>query len=116
MKSSAGKRVIDTKTIIINLLNEDQKTFTSISRLHKLISFIYNTLTRENKLDNYITFFDLNFDAIERTVMYNNSIFWLDIERDTVYLREKYSLYELVEEFKADEDLLRIITDFKRVA
>ena len=116
MKNNDGKKIIDTRTIIINLLYEDKKTFTSVSRLHKLISFIYNTLSLENKLDNYITFFDLNFDAIERTVMYNNSIFWLDIEGDTIYLRDDYSLSELAEAFKADDELINIITRFMHIA
>ena len=105
-------KIIDTKTIIINLLKEDKKTYLSVSRLQKLISYIYDELVNRCKLSNYTTYFDINFDAIERTVLYNNNIFMLDIDGDMIYLREEISMDDLATEYSIDEDFDSIINTF----
>ena len=83
---------IDTKTIIVNLLKADKKTYLSFDRLQELLSFLYNELKDQCRLENYNIFFNVNFDAIERTVRYNEKIFGLDIEAGTIYLREPKSI------------------------
>lgn len=105
-------KVVDTKTIIVNLLKVDQKTYLSVKRLQELIHFIYLELKDQCKLEAYQISFDINFDAIERTVLYNNRIFDLDIDGETIYLRETESVDQLVQRYRADETILDIIKVF----
>ena len=104
--------IIDIKMIIVNLLKEDKKTYLSVNRLQELISFIYDELSKENQLDKYRICFDVNFDAIERTVLYNNSIFKLDIDGEMIYLRENNNVENLVEKYRTDEKITEIIYNF----
>ena len=103
----------DTKTIIVNLLNEDKGTYLSIGRLYKLLDFIYDELKEKSILNEYQICFDINFDAIERTVMYNNNIFMLDIDGECIYLREHQDISLLVEQYKVDHTVQQIIKKFK---
>ena len=103
---------LDTKTIIVNLLKEDKKTYLSVSRLQKLLVYIYDELSKEDALDNYITYFDINFDAIERTVLYNNNIFELDIDGETIYLRKNNTTDFLAQKYQIDNTVRRIINQF----
>lgn len=106
----------DTKTIILNLLNEDKKTYLSIERLNKLLSFIYHELKEKCKLGEYDILFDINFEAIERTVIYNNNIFSLDIEGDKIYLKDDQDLNSLTQQYKVDQTVFEIIKKFKNDA
>ena len=63
-------------------------------------------------LDNYITYFDINFDAIERTVLYNNNIFELDIDGETIYLRKNNSTDSLAQKYQIDSKVRGIINQF----
>ena len=56
---------IDTKTIIVNLLKADKKMYLSFDRLQELLSFLYNELKEQCRLENYNILFNVNFDAIE---------------------------------------------------
>lgn len=111
MKSFMSK-IVDTKTIIINLLKVDQKTYLSISRLQNLIHFIYLQLKEQCKLDSYHISFDINFYAIERTILYNNRIFDLDIDAKKIYLRKSESVDQLAQLYPTDETIFRIIENF----
>ena len=42
---------IDTKTIIVNLLKADKKTYLSFDRLQELLSFLYNELKDQCRLE-----------------------------------------------------------------
>lgn len=108
-------KFVDTKTIIVNLLKEDEKTYLSVKRLQELMGFIQTQLREKCQLDRYQISFDINFDAIERTVFYNNNIFELDIEGQMIYLRESKSVDELVRQYQADNTILNIIKNFKNV-
>lgn len=105
-------KVVDTKTIIVNLLKVDQKTYTSFKRLQELIHFIYLGLKEQCKLKSYQISFDINFDAIERTVLYNSRIFDLDIDGEIIYLRETESVERLALRYQADDTIFRIIQSF----
>lgn len=104
-------KVIDTKMVIINLLEKDKKMYLSVKRLQKLLMFIYNELSERNALGNYEIVFDISFDSIERTVLYNSRIFDLDLDGDLIYLRER-NINCLVEQYKLDEDIKGIIDKF----
>lgn len=104
--------ILDTKTIIVNLLKEDKKIYLSIERLQNLLTFIQVELSKRNKLGDYTTFFSINFNAIERTVLYNNSIFKLDITGEMIYLREEKSADALAEQYKISEEIKTIIIEF----
>lgn len=106
----------DTKTIIVNLLKEDKKTYLSLERLQELLEFIYIELRRQEKLDIYQISFDINFGAIKRTVMYNSNIFSLDIDGENIYLRETQSIEVLAERYRVDDTIQNIIRDFAEAA
>ncbi len=104
-------KVLDTKTVMINLLEKDKKTYLSVKRLQKLLMFIYNELSKQNALSNYEIVFDISFDSIERTVLYNSRIFDLDIDGDLIYLRER-NIADLVKQCDLDDDIKEIIAKF----
>ncbi len=106
-------KFVDTKTIIVNLLKEDEKNYLTVKRLQSLMEYIYMELREQCQLDQYQISFDINFDAIERTVIYNNNIFGLDIDGEIIYLRESKSADELAQQYKADNTILNIIKNFK---
>lgn len=103
---------IDTKTIIVNLLKADKKTYLSFDRLQELLSFLYCELKDRCQLENYNIFFNVSFDAIERTVRYNDEIFGLDIEAGTIYLREPQSIELLADLYQVDDTILNIISSY----
>lgn len=104
-------KVLDTKTVIINLLEKDKKTYLSVRRLQKLLVYIYNELSKTDDLENYDMIFDVSFDSIERTVLYNNRIFELDIDGDLIYLRDN-NVDALAKQYKADPKIIDIIDSF----
>lgn len=107
-----GRTCVDAKTIIVNLLKEDQKDYLSIDRLLKLVSFIYDELDKLGKLDSYQISFDINFYSIERTVQCNSDIFKLDIDGEHLRLRKRASVERLAERYRVDDTLVSIIKEF----
>lgn len=105
-------KIVDTKTIIINLLKVDQKTYLSVKRLQELIHFIYLQLKEQCELQAYQISFDINFDAIERTVLYNNRLFDLDLDGKMIYLRDTESVDQLAQRYQADDTIFNIIKKF----
>ncbi len=106
-------KFFDTRTIIVNLLNEDKETYLSFSRLQKLLKYIFFELKEKSMLNEYQISFDISFDAIERTVIYNNNIFALDIDEERIYLREPENIEELAQQYKVDDTVSTIIKEFK---
>lgn len=104
-------KVIDTKTVIINLLEMDKKTYLSVKRLQKLLMFIYNELCERDALSDYEIVFDISFDSIERTVLCNSRIFDLDLDGDLIYLRER-NINKLAEQYALDDNIKNIIDKF----
>lgn len=109
-------KFVDTKTIIVNLLREDRQEYLSFDRLQKLLSYIYQELWRQGKLRDYQISFDVNFDALERTVIYNRDIFALDLEGEVIYLRNSRNLDMYVTNYRLDDTLLDIVHRFARAA
>lgn len=103
---------VDAKTIIVNLLKEDQRDYLSINRLQKLVNFIYMELSELKELDKYQISFDINFYSIERTVQYNSDIFELDIDGECLRLRERKSADALAQKYQADSTIISIIRKF----
>lgn len=104
-------KLLDTKTVIINLLEKDKKTYLSVKRLQKLLMFIYNELSKQDALGDYEIVFDISFDSIERTVLCNSRIFDLDLDGDLIYLRER-NISSLAQMYELDEDIKKIIDKF----
>lgn len=100
--------VVDAETVIVNLMREDQRTYLSIPRLHRLIDYIYEQLVEQNFLSDERVIFDVSFDAIERTVMYNNNLF--DLVGDTIYLKTSIDKIEI--KCEVDERLSGMIKAF----
>lgn len=109
------KTYVDTKTIIVNLLKEDKKNYLSVERLEKLVDFIYQELSKQNKLREYQISFDINFYSIERTVQYNNDIFELDIDGENVRLKKRESADDLAEKYQVDDTIIKIIRNFQNI-
>lgn len=109
-------KFVDTKTIIVNLLKEDKKTYLPLDRLQKLLGCIYEELQKQSKLDGYRISFNINFGAIERTVLYNRNIFGLDIDGENIYLKENQSIDELAEQYAVDDTIRSIIKNFADAA
>ena len=83
MKSSL---VIDAETIIVDLLREDKKYYVDIDRIDQLCRYIKEQLIQGDHFDDYQTVvFDVNFDAIARTVQYRSNIF--DLVDGRIYLK-----------------------------
>ena len=108
--------LIDTKTIIVNLLKEDAQEYLSLDRLKKLLRFIHGELLEKNMLDNYQIFFDVNFNSIRRTVLCNKTIFELDFDGDNIYLRDPTSIDALADRYQVDETIRGIIHTFVQPA
>lgn len=104
-------KVLDTKTVIINLLEMDKKTYLSVKRLQKLLVFIYNELSKRDALGDYEIVFDISFDSIERTVLCNSRIFDLDFDGDLIYLRER-NIDDLARQYTLDTVIKGIIDTF----
>lgn len=109
-------QVVDTKTIIVNLLKEDKKTYLPLERLQKLLEHIYEELRKKGMLSGYRISFNVNFGAIERTVLYNRNIFGLDIVGENIYLRGNRSIDELADRYRVDETIHKIIKNFSEAA
>lgn len=109
---------ISTETVIINLLRQDETTYLSVKRLFRLERFIWNKLKELGELDNYRIDFDISFDAVERTVMYHNKIFDLDINGEVIYLKEKLALENNAsnEKYSVDTKILGLIQEFCNAA
>lgn len=62
---------VETKYLIVHLMNKTNKDYLSVDRLLELVDFIYHELSDQGKLKDYQISFDINFYSIERTVQYN---------------------------------------------
>lgn len=86
-KNGAGATLyITTEKVIVNLLWADQKKYLPISRLFRFVSYIGQQLEEQQILHpNAKVVFDVNFDAIERTVQYNDMVY--DLIGDKIFLK-----------------------------
>ena len=102
--------VIDAITVIVNLLKEEREVYLPISRVIRLVRYIHKQLIDGKYLDKEgpEVIFNINFNAIKRTVEYNNHFFGLI--GDTIYLIRDFSLIE--NECSIDDKLRGIIRDF----
>lgn len=104
-----GSLVIDAETIIVNLLREDKRYYVDIDRINQLCSYIKEQLVQKNYFDEYQTVvFDVNFDAIARTVQYRSNIF--DLVGDRIYLKCEQD--QLPQMPHMDRYLRKMIVDF----
>ena len=77
---------ITTEKVIVNLLKADKKKYLTISRLYRFAAYLRHQLEKEADLSPYAkVVFDINFDAIERTVQFNDMIY--DLVDDKIFLK-----------------------------
>lgn len=100
--------ILDAETVIINLLREDKETYLPVNRIMQLVYYVYDQLTEGQYLDGTEVVFNVNFDAIERTVIYNDYYFALIDE--TIYLLR--DLETIQNKCIVDEKLRSIIEAF----
>lgn len=105
--------VIDAETIIVNLLREDKKYYVDIDRINRLCNYIKDQLAKKEYINRYQTIvFDVNFNAIARTVLYRNNIF--DLVGDRIYLKCEQDQLPDISQNK--EFLLKMISNFAKKA
>lgn len=104
-------KVLDTLTIIINLLKKDNKTHLSVKRLQRLLMFIYNELSKQGAIGDYDIVFSISFDSIEHVVLCNSNILDLDLDGDLIYLREN-NISSISKKYELDENIERVIDKF----
>lgn len=112
----AAPTTVDTRTIIVNLLKEDQSTCLPLQRLIDLLDFIYSELNKKGLLGNYRIFFDVNFASVQRTVIYDNLIFGLNISEEVIFLQPPQSIDKLANEWRVDDTIGDIIHAFHEKA
>lgn len=77
---------ITSEKVMVNLLRADKKKYLSISRLYRFVAFLRQELEIKAGLPNdREVVFNINFDAIERTVQYNNNTY--DLIGDKIFLK-----------------------------
>lgn len=109
-------KFVDTKTIIVNLLREDRREYLPLDRLQQLLNYIYKELWQLGKLKDYQISFDVNFEALERTVVYNRDIFALDVDGETIYLRHTGRTDMDSSDYELDQTLAGIVHKFVNAA
>ena len=77
---------ITSEKVIVNLLAADKKKYLSIPRLYRFVAFLRQELENKEVISsNTQIVFDVNFDSIERTVLYNDMVY--DLIGDKIYLK-----------------------------
>lgn len=111
MEKFRKKLYIDAGTVIINLLKEEKSEYLSLDRLDKLVSYIYEQLLQKDLVKKYQDIvFDVNFEAVERTVLYNNYLF--ELIGDTILLKCSEIPDDIVEKYKPEQCVEYIIRQF----
>jgi hypothetical protein len=101
---------IDAGTVIVNLLKEERGEYLQLKRLDRLVDYIYEQLGDFGLIDYYSDIiFNVSFDAIERTVLYNNNLF--ELIGDTIFLKSDIPV-EILEKYSSDECIVKIIHSF----
>ena len=106
---------INTEMIMVNLLKEDEERYCTIGKIQKLCVYVYQQLLEKDLLKNYSVKFSVDFESIERTILYNNKIFYLDIDGEVVYLREPYDVDSLIMDYEADNVITNLIREFNQL-
>lgn len=109
-------QVVPTKTLIVNLLNDDKISYLSIERLQKFMGYLYYKLGRQGLRHKYHISYSINFGSIERTVSYNRNIFGLDAHGEHICLRENQSIDTLVKRYPIDGTIFEIMKSFAEMA
>ena len=108
-----GSLFIDAETVIVNLLKEDKSYYVDIDRIDRLCDYIKKQLIDGNYFTEYDSvIFDVNFDAIARTVQYRNKVF--DLVGNRIYL--KCEQQDIPFFGNTDERLQKLISDFVQSA
>ena len=110
------QRVLPPLPLLVNLLKEDQSTCLPLQRLIDLLDFIYSELNKKGLLGNYRIFFDVNFASVQRTVIYDNLIFGLNISEEVIFLQPPQSIDKLANEWRVDDTIGDIIHAFHEKA
>lgn len=113
--NNSKKLYINANTVIVNLLKEEKKKYLTLERLDNLLYYIHEQLIEQNYINEFQdVIFNVNFNSIERTVLYNNNIF--ELIGDTIYLKCDEIPENIIEKYEADEVIVRLIKDFVNVA
>lgn len=109
------KLYINAGTVIVNLLKEEKKKYLTLERLEELVYYIHEQLVEQNYIKEFQDIiFNVNFNAIERTVLYNNNIF--ELVGDTIYLKCDQIPEQIIEKYNSDGIIVEIIKQFVNAA
>lgn len=116
--NNSKKLYINAGTVIVNLLKEEKKNFLPLDRLEQLVDYIYEQLIKQKYIDKYQDIvFNVNFNAIERTVLYNNTVF--ELVGNTIYLKCNEIPEQIIQKYTSDatdDIIIKIIKQFANVA
>lgn len=105
-------KIINTETIIINLLREDGKDYCTVERVQRLCAYIYEQLIERKLLDQYSVKFAVDPESIRRIILYNSMIFDLNGDGSIISIRKPNTLDDLILNFEADFVIIDMIRAF----
>lgn len=107
---------IGAGVVIVNLLNEERKKYLKLERLNELLDYLYTQLVEQGYIDNgdVSINFNVNFNDIERTVLYNNNVF--ELIGDTIYLKCDAIPDEVLNQYKPNSFITDVIKKFVNAA
>ncbi len=109
------KLYINAGTVIVNLLKEEKKKYLTLERLEELVFYIHDQLVEQNYINELQdVVFNVNFNAIERTVLYNNNVF--ELVGDTIYLKCDQIPEQIIKKYESDTIIIDMIREFVKVA
>lgn len=106
------KIYVETKNVIINLMDVLNKKKVHINDIERLFEYINNELNKQNKQTDYIIATSINCYSIYNTIDYNSDIFSLDYPDEIIMIKKKLNLNDLVSKYKVDETILELIKEF----
>jgi hypothetical protein len=84
MNNVKGTIVIDTMSVIANLIEVDKRDYLPVYRLIKVVNHLYERLVVKDVLNGeYEIIFNVNFNLLERIVKYNDN--YLQLVGDIIY-------------------------------
>ena len=96
--------------VLINLLAEDKRSFVYVQDIYDFCNYIVEQLKTERYVNAYSLVRPIvTFDAIERTVRYNDRIF--DLVGNRIYLRREIP-QSLLEINHLPDDIVTIFREF----
>ena len=104
---------IEIINIIINYLNEYDKTHITVHNLKKLLKHIHNSISVKNLSETFELSFDINNLHIKSLVSDNSHILKLDTYGESISLTSYKNFTQTLEKYELDKRIIQIISTFE---